>query len=399
MKCRDVRQKLKSYLDEKLTAAESSIIEEHLDSCSRCQEAVDREIAGLAGEPVAAGPAAGRGHGGLSPARQDQILKQARWKTRLSMTFYVGAAFLGIFLILSIVNWLYYFQGLPNRYDQASLFVAALTEMSFPNVAAVQRDKRAGNLFSAAARFDLVKAVGREFRYTGRMEMDICFNRLTVERYWSGTAPDARLFFVYPGGGTLALIDDSSAAWDTLARLPEGTVAELAVSFTRTFTLAEAHAIFSEYDLALLWSAIDTGQEIDAGILRAGAWGELWGFNHYSGLEGLLTAKETVSGLSVDELHGDWEQKAGAFTRALAYVAENHKWAGQAIRRPGEDLKLPERLAFVQANGVKVYGVVVTGPTGELLRLRERPELRYAALGEVAWWNWDKKSFHGIAYD
>ncbi|WP_268895059.1 anti sigma factor C-terminal domain-containing protein [Paenibacillus sp. USDA918EY] len=35
-----------------------------------------------------------------------------------------------------------------------------------------------------------------------------------------------------------------------------------------------------------------------------------------------------------------------------------------------------------------MYGAVVTGPTKEILKLKEDPEVSAIRIGEVALWNW-----------
>ncbi|TKI02527.1 anti sigma factor C-terminal domain-containing protein, partial [Bacillus cereus] len=42
----------------------------------------------------------------------------------------------------------------------------------------------------------------------------------------------------------------------------------------------------------------------------------------------------------------------------------------------------------VKENGVKVYGIVITGPSKELLKLQNSPHVRYATLGDIEIWNW-----------
>ena len=45
-------------------------------------------------------------------------------------------------------------------------------------------------------------------------------------------------------------------------------------------------------------------------------------------------------------------------------------------------------LAYVEQNGVRLYGAVITGPVKELLTLREVPWVHDLRVGEVRLWNW-----------
>ncbi|WP_176544548.1 anti sigma factor C-terminal domain-containing protein, partial [Bacillus thuringiensis] len=49
---------------------------------------------------------------------------------------------------------------------------------------------------------------------------------------------------------------------------------------------------------------------------------------------------------------------------------------------PEKELKLDKRYQYVKDNGVKVYGIVITGPSKELLKLQNSPHVRYATLGD-----------------
>ena len=48
-------------------------------------------------------------------------------------------------------------------------------------------------------------------------------------------------------------------------------------------------------------------------------------------------------------------------------MIKHNKWAETISGR--KDLKLSKRLAYVEKNGVNVYGAVITGPSKEVERL------------------------------
>jgi len=47
-----------------------------------------------------------------------------------------------------------------------------------------------------------------------------------------------------------------------------------------------------------------------------------------------------------------------------------------------------ERIQFLEENGFMVYGAVITGPTKELLKLKEIDEIDGVQLGEIQFWSW-----------
>ncbi len=82
----------------------------------------------------------------------------------------------------------------------------------------------------------------------------------------------------------------------------------------------------------------------------------------------------------------------------MEYLAENEGLARRVIRGDPDRLRIPERYDYVQENGLRVYGVVVTGPTRELLKLKELETIHSPALGEIRLWNWFQRSFQGTMY-
>lgn len=74
-------------------------------------------------------------------------------------------------------------------------------------------------------------------------------------------------------------------------------------------------------------------------------------------------------------------------------MAEHKKLAKRVLlsRSLEENGTLEEIIDYVDEHGVKSYGVVVTGPTKELLKLKDNEYVLYATLGEVDLWNWYAK--------
>ncbi len=70
-------------------------------------------------------------------------------------------------------------------------------------------------------------------------------------------------------------------------------------------------------------------------------------------------------------------------------ILSTHKETVSKTTRTSEkELNLDKRYEYVKDNGVKVYGIVITGPSKELLKLQNSPHVRYATLGDIEVWNW-----------
>lgn len=52
-------------------------------------------------------------------------------------------------------------------------------------------------------------------------------------------------------------------------------------------------------------------------------------------------------------------------------------------------LNIEEQLAYLNDNGIKHHGVVVTGPMKGLSKLQNEEFINAVAIAEVGFWNWD----------
>ena len=154
----------------------------------------------------------------------------------------------------------------------------------------------------------------------------------------------------------------------------------MAVSFDKLYSLDKVYDIF-RYDVDLLWFPVNTGVETDQ---RNGPL--LSVVDNLIGLPQFAHTLEYEPGsggnFSLQD-EGDSEKKEAAFIRGLEFLLEHENWAKKAYRGREEELMLRERLDYVRENGLKVYGAVITGPTKELLRLKEVKEIKYPVLGET----------------
>ncbi|PEI98476.1 hypothetical protein COM11_17120 [Bacillus pseudomycoides] len=71
--------------------------------------------------------------------------------------------------------------------------------------------------------------------------------------------------------------------------------------------------------------------------------------------------------------------------RILSQYEETVKRVAQ---RSNGELNLQKQYQYVKKHGVKVYGIVITGPSKELVKLQNSPHVRNATLGDIEFWNW-----------
>jgi hypothetical protein len=277
----------------------------------------------------------------------------------------------------------FYFQANNDKRLKEIRDVPSLAlEATIPNSRVMGGGTSVEAFFRTNSQFDLVKTVGKKEIPLGTIETKSFLSSLDVtNKSWMNTFYQPKLFFVHPKTEQGDYLKESSKkVWDTLAKVHDGTVAEVAISFKKAYTLKELepllYSVFEAQELppTPVWYALDTGQEkTTAGdfILTGG---EAVGFpEHVRFLNSETDTQKTP------------EDKVIEMMRILS----THKKTVSTIAMlPESELNLDKRYKYVKDNGVKVYGIVITGPSKELLKLQNSPHVRYATLGDIEVWNW-----------
>lgn len=95
-----------------------------------------------------------------------------------------------------------------------------------------------------------------------------------------------------------------------------------------------------------------------------------------------MTSRTSVSP-SVDS-YGDGELRNANFLKTLHLMQEHKSIANKVI----PFIDLDDSISYLEKNGVRLYGAVVTGPVKELLKLKEEKWVSNIHVEEVRLWNW-----------
>lgn len=364
MNCEEFREKWEDYVEGKCPREVEREIEQHLHTCTDCEEWVNEKL-----EQQTKDPRQNVAIPELSYEQQQQIFRYAKWKNR----FMNAVTVLGIFFCISIASYIitavyYAFAG-----HTANKVIQTAIQMTMPNVYSHYGVTNTKVFFNADLQGNLYKSLGNEEKYVGEYQGKMTFEFLNLKREWVDGQYDKKLYFLHP---ELAKEEsyDSNDTWHALNMLPEGTVSELAVSFDDVYTFEEVYEILDEYDLDIVWYAIDTGIDEEFSY---------WGI-HEEGVDSLLDEEER----ELDDVKGESIEKEKAFKNGLELINKHKRYAKKVVWGLDEKIIIEEIIDYVDQNGVKTYGVVVTGPTKELLKLKENEQIYYATLGEADFWNW-----------
>ncbi|QHW33837.1 hypothetical protein GZH47_25595 [Paenibacillus rhizovicinus] len=334
---------------------------------------------------------------------QTRILKKGRRRSRLFVILISFSTL--VMLALILIGYMYSNSLFVTRWfepnTQAALRITAdVIQFNKPGVTASSSSGQ-NKFFSWTFQFKLNERVGREARTVGTFQDNFVFSKLTGKFNWNDGRHSTPFNFHYPVG------DDTNGAqtalnpngWKTLQKLPEGTVAQLAISLDRPMTHDEYFALIKNYDVDTTWLAIDTG--IEKGL---SARHQLLGNGLVFGYApDALNYGDDDSGSFTIAVNGEGERRATAYMNELQYLIAHPKWTNILLAAVNHEpevkaVTLEQRYAYLKENGVQIYGAVLTGPTKELLKLKDDHRVNSPFVGAVDWWNWDQQSAIGTEF-
>ncbi|PEI71673.1 anti-sigma factor [Bacillus wiedmannii] len=371
MGCTEFKKLWEKYENGTLTHDEQEQLESHIETCEECEVYLDALLS--KSEPIKKR---------LPPQNLKVPFWRIKWKHRLQTLGFILSICIVIYIIGGILSAFYFQSNNDKRLEEIRSVPSLALEATIPNSRVMGGGTNVEAFFRTNSHFNVVKTVGKKEIPLGTLETSSFLSSVNVlNNSWMNTFYQPKLFFVHPKTEQGDYLKESSKkVWDTLAKVHEGTVAEIAISFDKAYTLKELepllYNVFEAQELppTPLWYALDTGQEktnVEDHILHGG---EAIGFPEHirfldSDTENQKTPEDTV-------------------IEMIRILSTHTETVSKIAIIPEKELKLDKRYQYVKDNGVKVYGIVITGPSKELLKLQNSPNVRYATLGDIEVWNW-----------
>ncbi|MEK3890643.1 anti-sigma factor [Bacillus sp. FSL K6-3431] len=327
----------------------------------------------------------------MNVEKQKKILRRSKWRAR----FQTAALALGIFIVVLIASIIltgvYYSWGNPDRSDVFTDVIDYTLTVTEPYGDVGSTSSNAKPFFGMEMSRDLNKKVGKEIIQMGELKVNFLFSLMSYpERNYTGNISQNQPSFTYPGFGDLSM-----AEWDRLKKLPEGTVVSAYLSFNKLVETSDVFQQFADMNFDITWFTVDTGIEG-----RDDWYGDFIGFpaspiwHDDDMIRGSREEqKDFLFGKVVSEMYSSPDYEAGdsvilhkQFLKTLQFLEKHEKKAEQLYGRA--DLDLDKRIKYLEKNGIKHYGIVVTGPTKEILKLKEEKLISSVEVDEVGFWNW-----------
>ncbi|MEC0239258.1 anti sigma factor C-terminal domain-containing protein [Paenibacillus dokdonensis] len=388
----DFKRKLQDYRDGKLPDEEKLELEHELEKMEFYQSYLDEMLDSEEDKK-------NTGQGKLSAEerkmhkREARLLRKGKWKARFGTVLTLISLFIWFTFLSSIGTALFYSLGNPGFGNIDRHVIVAAIAVGYPNMN-VQVSSDAGPYFNMKVKSPVTKRVGAQNMEIGNFSASFLFNWMRLYDFsWSDSDAGRTPLFQYPGKEGFS----SDQEWKRLDKLPEGTVAEAFVSYNRLYTTDEILKQFKGKDMDPVWFAVDNGE--GSGRRNNGVMTNPIGFpttpvwfpedgkvskssEQKTGFLS-LTSISMTSYPAVDT-YGSGDIRNENFIKTLRMLVQHKLIAKRLI--PFVDMK--ETLDYVEKNGVKIYGAVVTGPTKEILKLKDEPEVSGIQVGKVTLWNW-----------
>lgn len=361
------KEKLKNYYEGRLSEEEAKQIESDLEKLDVYQEVIaeeldsDNNIDKNRSED-------------LPPEKVSKILKNSIRNARFSLAAYVVMVILLIYPLMTMASYLYY--GWDQKAEELIDVAIQTVYVTEPNVSLEEMDiERTIGLFTFDVNMDLYKTVGGNDMKQGSWEVTYQFDNASFPKrnYITENQPEQ---IPYYDTKTLyhpeATITNTNGGWGSLERLPKGTVAEVYVSLDEVISPGNMNKVTNNLDVEWRWYAIDTGLEASGESLEGG----------YLAPIGYPAQPDPDAWSPYNDKKPNEEQ----FMESIRFL---EKYEPQATNiAHAKWLDLDYRINYIKEHGLKTYGGVITGPTKELLKLRDNKSIRTISIGEVRLWNW-----------
>jgi len=388
----DFKRKLLDYKKGTLTDEEQADLEQQLEKMEIYQAYLDEMLEGEE-ENMTAESGKMTEREAKMHKREARLLRKGKWRNRVGTALTLVCLYIVVTFVSGIGTSLYYTTGDPDHDDVNRDVVESAFAVAYPNVT-VHLSSNTGAYFNMNVNSKMTKRVGDEYLEVGNFSGSFLFSWLRLYDFtWSDNEAARSANFQFPGSSAL----NSDQEWNKLDKLPEGTVTEAYVSYKRLYTTDEFLQQFKGKQLEPVWFAVDNGDHAEGHDPGGVIWDPI-GFPStpvWHPDDGEILNRETTRNSSVTstrypaiEQYGSGQLRNDNFIKTLRILDRHKSLADRLIHA----VDITQSLAYVEKHGVNIYGAVVTGPTKEVLKLKNDPAVSSIRVGKVTLWNWNHES-------
>ena len=388
----EFKEKLQNYAKGNLSPEEKAEFELELKKLEEYQVFLEAELEDNGPQETQKKP---DNPEGFTDKKEAWIIKKAKWKARVQNALTaLSIVFIGT-ILCSVITAIYYSTGNPSKIEVYRDVVRSTIAITEPNVQLRSGGTSVKPFFNMELKGELQKKIGSDEVNAGEIEMSFLFSQASFPNTNKLLDSTKTWPFVYPTS-----TNQLNSDWEKLEKLPEGTVAEAYLSFDKFYPTDQVLQKFKGRDMRPVWFVVDTGFDDVTTLATASFIGfpyePLWHHDDmtvtsHTEQKGWLFGKtvlESAGSPSVEE-YGSAKLRNENFLKTLELIKKYEKIANRIA--PLGNLKIAERIKYLNSHGVKMYGIVVTGPSKEILKLQKESWVAGVYLGEVRLWNWERR--------
>lgn len=334
--------------------------------------------------------------------KAEKIIEKYKNRFSLRLTFKIIRVLVAIFILYIIymipLSILYYESSIG---DKTEFYQELAVDWTIPGLSIDATSSTYNEItpfLTQKIEFPLVKRIGSEDYVVSQLNLRktffTSFTQVEIEKSFPYNSLESGFNFYLPynpSSGNKLVGNESLGVWDTLEKIHEGNVAELAFSTDEYYSPTEIVQLLSLYDLDIIWMPVYMGEikQFSEGGWSGGG-GDSISLGQPWGLSGARLTDAKFNSRSVTRILDLSSVKASQQT-----MLDNMNMMLDKNKKLAETLLgtsfLQERFDCLNEQGFQAYGAVVTGPVKELLKLEEVKEIHSEQLGEITYWNWNEK--------
>lgn len=373
MNCSDVKNKLTDYLADRCSSEEKLELSKHISTCPNCMKALDELEEPILNnkdyhKPLDTGKL-------LCKARKDLILKVAS-TTILSIIILISVFFVVIPGILKTVNY--------PKLPALTRSLADITQFTSPSPVGGY-----GNSFPSFGEYSFdIKAYTYNMtgtKHKGNGEVTSKFNTLTGT-YQSPVQPFVQ--FIHPKVTVSDELSESQTpaiAKINLIKNGDTTVAVVDISLKSVLSLEEVVTSLKDWDVKVIWMAVECGNEgfkpknMSNGLSQYVQWG----------IPGRLFNTDSIGHAEFDYTSPAQYEKA--VIEELKWLEKNKSYISadkSLLKFQGFNNTVGNNAKYIIDNGLKIYGLRITGPSSELSKLDTAFDIRREEVMDIDFYYW-----------
>jgi hypothetical protein len=373
MNCNDVKENIQRYLDDECNSEEKHEISTHISNCPNCMKLLDELESQIFQNKDYSNSINTKKV--LNKARKTLIFKVIS-TTIISIIIFISMFFV---VIPGVFKFVYYpkISDITRTLSDITQFTSPYTVVGFGN-------KHAGfGKYSFDIETYTKEIIGAKNKSSTTISRN--FNMISGT-YESPVTPFVQ--FIHPNiqlSNTLSQRLSPTKAVNTLKKNSDTTVALVDISLNSVTSLENLLESLKDLDLKIVWMAVECGnEEFKVSNMSSGQ-------NQYVqwGIPGSLFTNETLFSEELNYKNPEYEKRV---LEELKWLDENKKYISankSLMKYQNFDNRVLDNAKYILDNGIKIYGIRVTGPSSELIKINDKLDVRTEEVIDMDFYNWN----------